>query len=126
MIMCVTILRMIKSLFLTVFVAALVVATFAGCSTTNGNGKSGPKSMVVEISSQGSIRVAGTPVRQSKLVKALKRQGATQRTAIRVALPPNPPRGAAKRITETLVAGGLPRVIFSTPRKATAAPVERR
>ncbi|MDE0837851.1 MAG: hypothetical protein OSB41_02260 [Kiritimatiellae bacterium] len=117
---------MIKSIFSTVVVAALVIVTFSGCGTTNGNGKSGPKSIVVEISSQGSIRVAGKPVRQSKLAKALKRQGATSRTAIRIVLPPHPPRDTAKRITETLVAGGLPRVIFSTPRKATAETVERR
>ncbi|MFT5240556.1 MAG: biopolymer transport protein ExbD [Candidatus Promineifilaceae bacterium] len=126
MITCVTTLRMIRSLFSTVVVAALVLATFSGCGTTHGNGTSGPKSIVVEISTRGSILVSGTPVRESKLVKALKRQGATSRTAIRVVIPLNPPRGAVKRITEKLVAGGLPRVIFSTPRKATAASVERR
>ncbi len=106
-------------------VGSLVMLTLAGCSSTS-HATGGVKSLTVEVSQRGSILFEGHPVQRSRLAKALKRAGATSRTAIRVSLPKNTSPSVAKQLTETLVAAGLPRVIFSTPRKATAEKATRR
>ena len=100
-----------------VFALSLVLVT--GCSSPSSN-KSGRKSIGLTITHKGSVVLDGSTVSLNRLPQALKSRGATSRTAIKVVVPENVSSEMVKDISETLVSGGYPRIIFSKPRKAIA------
>lgn len=119
-----TILRTVRRATL-LLIASFVLIGLAGCSSTP-NAADGVKSLTVEVNRHGSIVFNGYPVKPSRLANTLKRAGATSRTAIKISLPEQASPSIATELTEKLVSEGLPRVIFSTPRKATAEPTSGR
>lgn len=101
-------------LVLPTFIAAGAFFLISGCATT-------PRSAIdVAISPTGVVSVESKPVTLSRLPAELKNQGATRRTAIYVSVPLDSSPAEMKTLSETLVAGGYPRIMFTKPQKAVA------
>ncbi len=92
----------------------LIAALVTGCATTP------PSAMNVSVSPDGAVMLGVEPVVLKKLPAKLKSRGATQNTAIYVAVPENSSPALLRDLSETLVAAGYPRIIFTKPQKAIA------
>jgi hypothetical protein len=94
-----------------------ILLVHPGCASMGGDGLSVAK---VTINDAGTVYLGEERVLLAKLPKELKAYGARRATAIEVEVPASTSPAYLRQITETLVAGGYPRIIFTKPLKKEA------
>jgi hypothetical protein len=112
-----TILQSAKGIAPLMGTMALSLALLAGCSTSGR--KQASDTVTVTMTQEGTVEMSGERIELSRLPRAIKSRGATSRTAIKVVVPEDVSATRVKKMNETLVAGGYPRIIFTKPLKAT-------
>lgn len=108
--------RRIHSLGLWLLALGLACWT-TGCATS-GAGKL--SKIEIRVSPEGTVFVADERVAMSTLARTLKSRGAGANTAVYVEIPHHTSPDYMETLTETLVKGGLPRIMFTKPRRAVA------
>ncbi len=109
--------RVVTRLARPAMLALMLTGLAAGCATTRGPGIA---DIEVQATADDAFYIGEQRVPLARLSRELKSRGAGRQTAVHVEIPQDFGTLKMKRITETLVQGGLPRVVFTKPRRATA------
>jgi hypothetical protein len=80
----------------------------------------------VEVTAGGAVYVAGHGVERDRIAERLKASGIRRDTAIRVAVPRDAPKSLLASVARELTGAGYGRVVFVTPRLASASAKKRK
>lgn len=99
----------------TVLMCLLTALLATGCASGGSRAR-----ILVAMSSTGQLSVGGDHVKRGNVARRLKSLGGGPGTEIRVQIDTPPPSGQMAALTAELSRAGFRRVVFVTPRRATA------